>query len=92
MTLNPEFFRSYEFEIRLPNEWNLDLVFWDYASFSFDNFIGKSIVDIEDRLFATAKSIKFQIADIFVRKYQTKVESATTDGDRKLYEKKLEAS
>ena len=59
MTLNPEFFRSYEFEVRLPLEWNLDLLFWDYAAFQFDNFIGKSVIDVEDRLFATAKSIKY---------------------------------
>jgi len=58
MTLNPEFFRSYEFEVRLPLEWNLDLLFWDYAPFQFDNFLGKSVIDVEDRLFSTAKSIK----------------------------------
>jgi hypothetical protein len=50
-TLSPGFFRCFEIPAMLPGPTRLHIAAWDYDFVTFDDFIGETIVDIEDRWF-----------------------------------------
>lgn len=50
----PEFFRMYEIPAKLPGPSQLSIELWDYDKFSGDDFIAKTVVDLEDRWFEQA--------------------------------------
>eukprot|EP00941_MAST-03F_sp_MAST-3F-sp1_P004856 g4856.t1 len=50
-TLEPEFYRSYELKCKLPGSSQLKIECWDYDSITFDDIIGTTIIDLEDRWF-----------------------------------------
>jgi hypothetical protein len=50
-TLNPEFYRRYDFETTLPGPSALSVAVWDSNSYLPDRFLGETIVDLEDRWF-----------------------------------------
>lgn len=50
-TLEPEFFQMFEFQTRMPGPSRLRLQTWDYNFFTFDDFIGETVIDLEDRWF-----------------------------------------
>lgn len=52
--LNPAFYRSYELDAKFPDDWNLEIQFWDrgYKDFAFgDQLIGSTTIDLEMRRF-----------------------------------------
>jgi len=50
--LNPQFFRSYEFNAVFPEDWKLEIQIYDKGSLSFtDALIGACQIDLEDRVF-----------------------------------------
>ncbi|CAG9335811.1 unnamed protein product [Blepharisma stoltei] len=49
--LNPEFFRSYEMEAEIPSDWKLQISIFNLNEYGFDNIIGSTIIDLEDRYF-----------------------------------------
>ncbi|CAM9402960.1 unnamed protein product [Ectocarpus sp. 12 AP-2014] len=51
-TLNPEFFRVFEFEVTMPGESQLKLKLYDYDRFGADELIGETVIDLEDRWFS----------------------------------------
>ena len=50
-TNEPEFFRSYELTCKLPGSSTLDVQCWDHDTISFDDLIGHTSIDLEDRWF-----------------------------------------
>lgn len=58
--LNPKYFRMYEMDPTLPNDWNLEIRIWDKQLMG-DSLIGSVIIDIEDRLYGQ-KELKQRIA------------------------------
>jgi hypothetical protein len=50
-TLNPDFFRRFEFHTVLPGPSNLKIQVWDADFFTSDSLIGETTVDLEERWF-----------------------------------------
>ncbi|GLD92194.1 hypothetical protein PINS_up000727 [Pythium insidiosum] len=50
-TLNPEFFRVFSFNTVLPGPSQLEIGVWDHDLIKKDDFIGSTIIDLEDRWF-----------------------------------------
>ncbi|CAE7848142.1 FER1L6, partial [Symbiodinium sp. KB8] len=50
-TLSPQFYRCLEIKANLPGPSRLHIAAWDYDYVTFDDFIGETIVDLEDRWF-----------------------------------------
>ena len=51
--LNPEYFRTYELTGTLPSDFNLQITIWNQNSYSFDQIIGTTSIDMEDRYFGS---------------------------------------
>ncbi|CAM9189853.1 unnamed protein product, partial [Laminaria digitata] len=51
-TLNPEFFRPFDFNVTLPGESQLKVKLYDYDRFGPDDLIGQTVIDLEDRWFS----------------------------------------
>jgi hypothetical protein len=49
--LNPGFFRCYELKASLPGPSRLHITTWDYDLVTFDDLIGETVIDLEDRWF-----------------------------------------
>ena len=50
-TLDPEFYKLFELNAELPGASQLELEVWDHDDFTPDEMIGKTVIDLEDRLF-----------------------------------------
>jgi hypothetical protein len=50
-TLNPDFYKVMSFRTTLPGPSLLEISAWDYDSVTFDDLIGKTVIDLEDRWF-----------------------------------------
>ncbi len=50
-TTEPKFYRRFDITTRLPGPSRLELAVWDYDLISFDDRIGSTIIDLEDRVF-----------------------------------------
>jgi hypothetical protein len=50
-TLEPKFYRRFDIVTRLPGPSRLELGVWDYDLISFDDCIGTTVIDLEDRVF-----------------------------------------
>lgn len=59
-TLNPEFFRMYELDVCLPEDWNLVVQFFNKGT-AIDSLIGQFEIDLEDRLLGL-KELRKRIA------------------------------
>ena len=53
-TVNPDFYRVFELPAELPGASQLDIELWDYDKLSANDFIGKTVIDLEDRWFEQA--------------------------------------
>jgi hypothetical protein len=54
--LNPKYYRSYEFDAYLPEDWRLEVQLYDKGKISYtDGLIGSTVIDIEDRLLGNYK-------------------------------------
>lgn len=49
--MNPEYFRIYELSAKIPSDFNLQVTIWNQNAYSFDQIIGTTSLDIEDRFF-----------------------------------------
>ena len=52
-TTNPKFYNQYEFKTELPGVSTLSIELWDKDLFSFDDLIGETKIEIEDRFFSS---------------------------------------
>jgi hypothetical protein len=50
-TVAPEFYRTFELQTELPGNSQLQIEVWDHDDFSPNELIGRTTVDLEDRLF-----------------------------------------
>ncbi|OQS05760.1 dysferlin [Thraustotheca clavata] len=50
-TLNPDFYRAFTLEATIPGTSQLSISVWDYDRIGTDDFIGETIIDLEDRWF-----------------------------------------
>ena len=50
-TTEPKFYRRFDITTKLPGPSRLELAVWDYDMISFDDRIGSTIIDLEDRVF-----------------------------------------
>ena len=57
-TLNPDFYRFYELDACVPEDWNFKLIIQDHQTFWANSVIGSSVVDIEDRMYADHKKLQ----------------------------------
>ena len=49
--LNPDYYRFYELRPKFPWDWKLEMRIWDFSEYGFDNLIGSTVIDLEDRYF-----------------------------------------
>lgn len=54
-SLNPEFYKLYEFEANFPENSLLEIALYEYRTISQDDLIGSVRIDLEDRLFESSK-------------------------------------
>ena len=47
--LNPMYFRTYQMSSAMPKDWKLEIMVWCHVSLSFDQMIGRTTIDLEDR-------------------------------------------
>lgn len=59
MTNNPSFYTSYDIPATLPGAATLDIQCWDDDGFSFPDFIGSTMIDVEDRYFSKDWRVKY---------------------------------
>jgi hypothetical protein len=55
-TSRPQFFQRYEIGCSFPEETVVDLAIWDYDAIGFDDLIGATRIDLEQRFFSKRKS------------------------------------
>eukprot|EP01065_Artemidia_motanka_P052325 TRINITY_DN9425_c0_g1_i1.p1 TRINITY_DN9425_c0_g1~~TRINITY_DN9425_c0_g1_i1.p1 ORF type:complete len:2387 (+),score=668.56 TRINITY_DN9425_c0_g1_i1:60-7220(+) len=51
-TLNPEFMQSYELKATLPHDAELKVSVWDWDRVGFDDLVGHTTINLEDRFFS----------------------------------------
>jgi len=54
--LNPTFGRVFEFEVQLPLDSEMVVSVWDYDTFSGDDLVGETRIDLENRLLAKCRA------------------------------------
>ena len=50
-TTEPKMYRRFDITTHLPGPSRLELTMWDYDMITFDDMIGKTVIDLEDRVF-----------------------------------------
>ncbi len=53
-TLNPDFYKCYEINATLPGDSELEIELWDEDKVGGDDFIGRTVIDLENRQFSEA--------------------------------------
>jgi hypothetical protein len=81
--LNPEYFRTYELSGVLPSDFNLQVTIWNQNTLSFDQIIGTTAIDIEDRYFGDNFIKRYLMLDKAKERIDRDIE-AETDSDRRV--------
>lgn len=69
--MNPQFFRTYEFEVQFPEDWRLELQIYDKSSLAFlDDMIGSTIIDLEDRLHGNLRKTCLESLEIYRKRVE----------------------
>jgi Ca2+-dependent lipid-binding protein len=56
---NPKFFDTFEFNVKFPGAWPLEIEAYDFDDLFGDELIGKTVIDLDDRQYSPDwKSIK----------------------------------
>ena len=84
-TLNPEYFRAYEMMGDLPSDWRLTISIWNQSSIGFDNVIGSTFMDLEDRYYGNEYVSNFLMLDACKKKVELEISREDTDRDRRLW-------
>jgi hypothetical protein len=54
-TTNPDYYKTYEFDVYFPDDWQLKIEVKDASNLILsDDLIGQTIIDLEDRYFGNA--------------------------------------
>jgi len=53
-TLNPNFYKCYEINATLPGDSELEIEVWDWDKIGSDEFVGKTVIDLENRQYSEA--------------------------------------
>jgi len=64
--LNPKFFRTYELDANFPEDWKLEVAIWDKGL--FPQLIGRTYIDLEDRVYSNLLYINKYTCDIELKK------------------------
>ena len=73
-TLNPQFFRSFELDVRFPNDWFLEIEIYDKSLIELrDTLIGRTIIDLEQRRYGDSIVIALEILSIETQKIDEKI-------------------
>ena len=67
-TLSPDFFKFFELDLELPQDWKLTINIWSKNDGSSDSLTGTTIIDLEDRYlgeFRTREMIKYKALEKF---------------------------
>lgn len=90
--LNPKFFRMFELDASLPQDWKLEIRIWN-KEFIKDSLIGSVDVDIEDRLWGQQELQQRLTLQIYKKHYEAKKLKLKYNFEKNekkdLYEKKL---
>ena len=84
--LNPKFFRTYELDANFPDDWKLEVAIYDKGLFK--SLIGRTFIDLEDRLYSNLLYIDKYTCDIELKKSNKivddlKKKNKKTDEDKK---------
>ena len=84
--LNPKFFRTYELDANFPDDWKLEVAIYDKGLFK--SLIGRTFIDLEDRLYSNLLYIDKYTCDIELKKSNKIVDDLKkkikkTDEDKK---------
>ena len=70
--LNPKFFRTYELDANFPDDWKLEVAIYDKGLFK--SLIGRTFIDLEDRLYSNLLNIDKYTCDIELKKSNNKAD------------------
>ena len=78
--LNPQFFKTWELDAQLPEDWKLEVAIWDRGMIEYtDSLIGSTIIDLENRHYGNT---------LWLQRHAIVTEIAKVKADLKLAKKK----
>ena len=92
--LNPKYFRMFELDATLPEDWRLEIRIWN-KEFIKDTLIGSVEIDLEDRLWGQPELKKRMTYQIYKEHFEKKINKLkynfeqNTEKDKDKYRKKL---
>jgi hypothetical protein len=88
-TLNPDFFKYFELEAELPQDWKLTINVMSKSNTGSDTVIGSTIIDLEDRYLGEYRTRELLKLKSLEKKYFQSLEKIEEDNENNMKENKI---